>query len=1123
VKPELLTNRDGEEVADGIRRYLASLREALKDPYELAIATAYFNLGGYSLLADELDHPSRVQILLGAEPPDRERRIRRLEDSGERTEDQRVRRALEGHRYDLALDADLLGFTLDAAHGAHRLVAWLRSDRVEVRRLPDQFLHGKAWIVTTNDDGVVAGSANFTYAGLTKNLELELGRYQPEVVKRVRTWFEELWAQAEDFDLAALYEARFEPHAPWLIYMRMLLERYGSELQEEATAAGTARIHLTQFQEDGVWRAKRILEQRNGVLIADEVGLGKTFLAGELIRQAVQERRQRVLVIASATLRDGPWRKFLLDFQLGVERISYNELREGKHRYALEEYALVVVDEGHNLRNPATETAAALRALLAGTPPKQLVLMTATPVNNSLWDLYYLLSYFVKSDSAFATAGIRSLRAHFAYAMALDPDDLSPAHLFDVLDDVAVRRTRPFVKRYYPNDHVVIDGESVPITFPKARPLTVHYQLDDALPGFFHRFAVALGAKTEQTDAERIGREAEQLPVLTLARYVPSRYRREGGAEAYEVQVAGLLRSGLLKRFESSSYAFAKTCRKMAASIDDFLELLTLGQVATGQALAEWTSTDSDDLEALEDFVSRRMADLEPAALYDVEALKTDAEHDREVLLRFAEEAEMVGARDDPKLAGLAAKLAEIAAQAQQEGITTEEVRDMRKVLVFSYFTDTVDWIMDFLEAEVDRNPALAPYRGRLTAAAGNRDRREEALFGFAPRTTDAPPANDKDLFDIIVATDVLSEGVNLQQARHIINYDLPWNPMRLVQRHGRIDRIGSRFDEVFLRSFFPDDKLEELLQLEERLHRKIKQAARTIGVGPILPGSEVADQSFTEAREEIEHVRQEDASFFEQGGEAKGVMSGEEYRQSLRSALENPEMAERLNALAWGSGSGMERAGAEPGFVFCARVGDRPQPQFRYVANPKKEQPVVITDTLACLTHARPDHGPDTQRLLPVETFELAFAAWERAQGDIVSKWNAASDPRALAPEVPKAMRDAATLIRSTPPPGWTQEQADALVEKLEEAYPERIQRQIRDAMRSREDANLQAAAIATKVDELGLEPSPAPVPLPPITADDVHLVCWLAIVAAESSDRERRADAVQADLLAPEQTIIG
>jgi hypothetical protein len=1096
VKPELLTNRPGEEVADGLRRYLAHLRESWKEPCELAVATAYFNLGGYSLLASELDHPASVRILLGAEPPDPERRVRRLEDGRERSERQRVHRALDDHVRDLELDADLLGFTLEATQGAERLVGWLRSERVEVRRLPDRFLHGKAWIVTTNDDGVVAGSANFTYAGLTRNLELALGRYEPSVVKRVREWFDELWGEAESFDLAALYEARFEPHLPWLVYLRMLLERYGPELEEEASATSAGRIHLTRFQEDGVWRAKRILERRNGVLVADEVGLGKTFLAGELIRQAVQDRRQRVLVVAPATLRDGPWRKFLLDFQLGVECISYEDLRVGHYEYRPEEYALVVVDEGHNVRNPGTERAAALRELLAGTPPKQLVFLTATPVNNSLWDLYYLLAYFVKSDSAFASAGIRSLRTHFARAMALDPDDLSPEHLFDVLDDVSVRRTRPFVKRYYPNDRVVIDGEEVPITFPKPRPLTVGYNLNEALPGFFHRFAVAMGAHTDRTDAERIEQEADDLPVLTFARYVPSRYLREGKAEAYEVQVAGLLRSGLLKRFESSSYAFARTCRKMVASHDDFLDLLGKGLVATGKTLAEWAATDSDDFDVVEEFVSRNGADIESAAQYDIAALRADVEHDRGVLLHFAEEAESVSAESDPKLGALTDVLVGIAAEAETEGFTAEDTGNRRKVLVFSYFADTVDWIMDFLLAEVERNPALAAYKGRIAAAAGNRDGREAALFGFAPRTTDAPPGRDENRFDLLVATDVLSEGVNLQQARHIVNYDLPWNPMRLVQRHGRIDRIGSRFDEVFLRSFFPDDELEELLGLEERLHRKITWAARAVGVGPIFAGSEVSDRTFAEAREEIERVRVEDASFFEEAGQSKGVLSGEEYRQALRAGLEDPEFARRLRALAWGSGSGMVRSGGERGYVFCARVADYPQPQFRYVALPVDEEPVVISETLSCLAHARPDQGPDTPRVLSEETLKLAYDAWARAKSDVVARWNEASDPRALAPEVPKTMRDAAELIRSTAPSGWTQEQTDALVEKLEEAYPERIQRQIREAMRSSEDPLEQAAAVAARVDELGLEPSPPPEPLPPITEDDVHVVCWLAIV---------------------------
>lgn len=1100
MKPELLTNRPGEVVADGIRGYLEHLRETLKDPCELAIATAYFNLGGWHLVADELQHPKTIRLLLGAEPPDPERRVRKLDVVHDRSERQQVQRALEGHDRDLQAEADLLGFTLDAATGAAKLIEWLRSERVEVRRLPDRFLHGKAWIVSDNADGAVVGSANFTYAGMTTNLELALGNYDPHVVKGVRSWFDELWAEAEPFDLAALYVARFEPHQPYTIYLRMLLERYGTELEEEAAATGDGVIHLTQFQHDGVWRAKRILRRRNGVLVADEVGLGKTFLAGELIREAVQDRRQRVLVVAPATLRDGPWRKFLLDAMLGVECVSYEDLRAGNMKYPLEDYAMVVVDEAHNVRNPGTERADALRRLLAGTPPKQLVMLTATPVNNSLWDLYYLLSYFVKSDSAFASAGIRSLRKHFGRAMAVDPDDLRPDHLFDVLDDVAVRRTRPFVRRYYPHDRVRIDGELVPITFPKARPLTIDYELDEALPGFFDRFAVAMGAKTEKTDADRIEQEQDALPVLTFARYVPSRYLKSGGAEAYEIQVAGLLRSALLKRFESSSCAFAKTCRKMAASHDDFLGLVASGSVATGKALSEWAATDSDDADELEAFVSAHGADLDPVSLYDVHALREDVEHDRDVLLSFATEAETINPEADAKLAALEEQLATIAEEAEAAGIGDADTRDRRKVLVFSYFADTVDWIMDHLTEVVDTDLRLAAYSGRIAAASGSRDGKEAALFGFAPRTTDAPPGKDEDRFDILVATDVLSEGVNLQQAQHIINYDLPWNPMRLVQRHGRIDRIGSKYGEVFLRSFFPDTQLEELLGLEQRLHLKITQAARTIGVGAILPGSEVQDTTFTEAREEIERVRAEDSTFFEEAGQARGVLSGEEYRQELRGALENPELERRVRGPAWGSGSGMAREGALRGYVFCARVGDRPEPQFRYVEWGDGSRPEVIRETLASLSHARPDYGADTVRSLPDTVLAHAYEAWALATKDIAERWNESSDPLALAPELPKIIRDAADLIRATPPAGWTREQADALVDRLEDAYPERIQRQIREALRSADDPVEQADAVAAKVEELGLEPSPAPEPLPPITEEDVHLVCWIVIDAPEA-----------------------
>lgn len=1105
-KPEFATNRPGERVADALNAHFGHLRSTWAEPPELAVATAYFNPGGYGLLADELEHASKVRLLLGADPQVPERRVRPLDASPNpaRAARAQLTRALEGHARTLEEDRDLLGFSTDADATGRRLVEWLRSGKVEVRRLEDSFLHGKAFIVDSHSEGVIAGSSNFTYAGLATNIELNLGHYQPHVVGQVREWFDDLWERAQPFDLAALYSARFDPHEPQLVYLRMLFERYGAELAAEAVAGGAPRIHLTSFQRDGLWRAKRVLAERSGVLIADEVGLGKTFLAGELIREAVEERRQRVLVVAPATLRDGIWRKFLDTYMLPVDCVSFDDLTADRRlspesgtgiklRHDPGEYAMVVIDEAHNLRNPSTLRANAVRRLLSGSPPKGVVLLSATPVNNSLWDLYYVLGYFLANDAVFADVGIRSLRDHFASAMAMNPDDLSPEHLFDVLDAVAVRRTRPFVKRYYPNDTVTgPDGRPVLITFPQPRVLKVDYDLDEVLPGFFDRFAHALD------NPVTVGSSGDPT-VLTSARYAPSRYRLDGDAETYEVQLGGLIRSGLLKRFESSAHAFARTCRKMATSHSLFLSVLDDGHVATGQALRDWPSTDADE-ESLDEYVEVNAEKIEDANDYDVDSLRADVASDQALLLAWADEADTVAARDDPKLAALVKELAVIAADAAMDGIGREDERDRRKVLIFSYFADTVDWVMGHLVRAVVADPRLAVYRGRIVSLSGTFGSKEEALWGFAPRTTDAPAGLDEDLFDIVVSTDVLAEGVNLQQARHIINYDLPWNPMRLVQRHGRIDRIGSRHAEVFLRCVFPDHQLDDLLGLEERLKRKIQQAAKSVGTGEILPGSQSEEVVFTEAREEIDRLRAGDASLFEKGGSGRGVLSGEEYRQELRQALENESLADQITSLPWGSGSGMavERADVQPGYVFCIRVGDHDRVLFRYVGMIDPAEPTVVADTLACLDHARPAAGFDTPRVLHPETHEQAFLAWQLARTSVETDWNRASDPANLSPPVPAAMHRAAELVREHRPPDMPVEIADRLIDALQAPYPERIVRSIRVAIGESGDPVEQVRAVARSANELGLQPSPPPEPLPEITQDDVHLVCWLAIVRA-------------------------
>ena len=245
-----------------------------------------------------------------------------------------------------------------------------------------------------------------------------------------------------------------------------------------------------------------------------------------------------------------------VEHQIYVECRSYEELLLGNSDQKPNEYAMVVIDEAHVFRNPDTKRVQALRRLLMGKPPKQLVLLTATPVNNSLWDLYYLLTLFIGHDAVFAERGIRSLKERFSEASQENPDDLRPDMLFDVFDAVTVRRTRHFVSvTIRTTAFAARMAEEVPVQFPDPHVCKLTYDLEDALPGFFERVKEALAPEDE-----------EQQPRLTMARYCPSMFKGDDGVEVSQLTLVGLIRSGLLKRFESSAYAFAKTAENMAVA-----------------------------------------------------------------------------------------------------------------------------------------------------------------------------------------------------------------------------------------------------------------------------------------------------------------------------------------------------------------------------------------------------------------------------------------------------------------------------------------------------------------------------------------------------------------------------
>lgn len=1140
--PVFATNRIAPPmtVREEVRRLFRVNREALAVPPSAAIATAYINPAGFLLLADELEKLPRIRILLGADPlPDP-----LLPVDADATLQKRLDEALTDHVRWLKAERDALGFELKSTQSAKRLVTWLRAadERgepvVEIRRYTGGFLHGKAFISHhPTHPAYLAGSSNLTYAGLTRNAELNVGASgQHGSTPQVIDWFEECWADSEAFDLAGLYEPLWAEHTPWSVFLRMLLARYGEHLEDEQ--AGPTRFELTRFQADGVKRMRRLLEEIGGVLVADEVGLGKTFLALEVIAAATEQQRQRVLVAAPAALKASVWDPVLerYDISRRVSVHSYEEIRSrmdpahpehlGFYERA-EDAALVIVDEAHNLRNAGAARSEALdRIILAGRHPKRVVLLTATPVNNSLIDLETLVKYFIRDDARFASIGIPSIRKYIRDAQALDPEALTPAHLFDLMDQVAVRRTRKFVKDNYRGETIVGPGGSnIPVEFPDADVQRVDYQLDDPGRVLVDEVTYALDIPDDEAHVASFSVRRSDPGRLLLARYVPSRYLKTEDLNKTEVSNMGLLRSALLKRLESSPTALAGTLGVLIQTHEAFLSALGKGTVLVGGALRDYVNSESEDLDEIvagldEDTEHQATA----AGLYDAELLASDVESDLVLIRHLKSLAEAAAHDEEPKVAALLAELKRIAAAAEKPAVTNAPSGDRRKVIVFSTYADTIrdlhERLTDVLEAVPDSSP-LAAYRGRVAPAVigefasgkrGGIDQptRAKAVANFAPRTAgrlrdDGTPI-EADLYDILLTTDVLAEGVNLQQAAHIVNYDLPWNPMRIVQRHGRVDRIGSEHKSIELDVFFPAEHLDEFLGLEQTLVRKLRQADAAIGAGKVLPGvSHYPPQEHYDPDAILDEIEE----LIEQGG-GSAAGSGEEYRRRLANALDADQaLRGRLDDLPYGIGSGfVNPAVSGRSFVFCMKMGDTGHVWFRNVNADDAWHPiadedgrVVVDDTLISLVTADPAK-PGRPRSLPDEAFRAAYEAWALAQEDAHDEWMRSTDPNALAAEIPASFRDARQVILNKG--GYLGAAQLQTIKRLNTVPTAKARKAMRAALRTSEEPAAVVDAIIHVLDGFGIQPAEKVEPLPAIALEDIRLIAWMAVEGTKERKTE-------------------
>lgn len=1058
------------------------------------IATAFFTPGGLDKVSRHMEHLGNVRLLIGVPEPHGAFAQKRRGGGGD---EDCIQERANGFLVDFAAARDHMPHEKDTLDVLRHAAELAKEGRLIAAIYKRGFMHAKAYILHRAGETPGCyhmGSSNLTVAGLTTNLELNAHLSWTDTYPGIQRWYDELWNEAEQIPIAQMLSAPDAAYSPYDIFMRMLYEIHVGDLEEEEQAPNS----LTEYQRHGASRALRLIDQTGGVLIADEVGLGKTFIAGQIIRH-YQERKQKTLLLYPAALRD-TWKEFIEREALAVTARSYQELANEPvvaraidggpddrkaFQAAYGDIKLVVVDEAHNFRNPETITRARVLDLLMQDEDRELAELTATPVNNSLYDLKNLFDFFLRSPAALLEHGIASWPALFDEAAKQDPSDLDPSLLYDVMDATTVKRTRAFIKKHYANDRIW-DGEKfVEITFPKPHALSVRYEMASIEPSLVDEVLEALNPENDGG--------------LKLVRYLANNYLKDEykGEDHRENQAVGLIRSSLLKRFESSIHAFRISIGRLRDDTKRLADGIEKGYVlrTDQEHLRAAVDTDEDTGENNAQRNTLAYGYRDPLERYKASALAEAVAHDLTLLDRLHDVCGALTGMDDHKIAALLdemRKIARYASRLARAGYDAEAARDVSKIIIFSFFADTIEYMLGELRARISGDPLLAEwYDGRIAGVAGTRPTGtmdpEKATGGFAPRTT---KSGEDDVYNLLVTTDVLAEGINLQQAANIINYDLPWNPMRMVQRHGRIDRLLSPHKNVYMRSFFPEDRLDALLQLEERIKRKIAMAAASIGVVAPIEGSASREVRFCDDEKEIRRLYDEDSTIYELASTASAAETSEENRMLLRNALGKD--GDLIRNMAWRSHSGMAK-GDRRGYVFCARISDAVRMAF--VECDTDWKPVdqgVKTSVGACLRLASCSEE-ESRRMEPaIDTGSLG--AWKEAQIRIHAEWEEARDGRSSKPVLQAANRDAATLLDAV-----LMTSNDVRLQNarriVELPWRIRDQRRLRKTLDQAGNQYTRATAIADLVDTIGIRVPREPQPLHAIEIDDIELVVWMAV----------------------------
>lgn len=784
----------------------------LKDTEFFDCLVGYFYVSGFHKLQKSLESTEKVRILVGMGIDSQTFEL--IEDS--KKTNISTAKFKEQINKDLVKEMDNSENSLDVEKGAYQFIEWLKSGKLEVKAYKERKTHSKLYIMTFPEDDkdcgrVVTGSSNFTYPGLEKNLEFNVELKDSNDYCFAKKKFEELWDKSEPITKEFINTLTRKTWlrndiTPYELYLKFiyeyLYEKIWNDKKDLEIGFFPEGFKFLKYQRDAVLDAKEKIKNYGGVFLSDVVGLGKTYMGALL----AQQLKGTTLVIAPPALIDehnrGGWKHILREFEVKSIVESKGKLDQILNHHEKSEYQNVIIDESHEFRNEETQRFEYLSEICKG---KNVILISATPFNNSPMDLLSQIKLFQPAhNSKLPNPKVRDLEYYFKSLIKKqnlvnkqeDPElylkvskEISRDIRENVLQYLMVRRTRNSIKKYYQNDL-----KENNLDFPTVNPPIAEC----------YEFTKDINEVFDET-LELIAKN------LTYAKYRPLAIEYQKNPDTRlsnsQTMMGNFIKILLLKRLESGNYAFKKSIDNSIKIHEETINLFKQkGEFYTSKNY-NWKIFDlieDDDINKIDEMINEGKVKKYLKDDFTDKFLE-DLENDLKILYYIRDRWSSI--IEYPKRKELVKLL------------NSKELKN-KKIIIFTEFIDTADDICNLIEDKCSLKVK------KYTGNSSNNDM-DDVLFNF---DANVKKESQKDDYQILVATDTLSHGVNLHRSNIIINFDIPWNPTKIMQRVGRIQRLGTDFNEIFIYNFFPTEPIEETLSVESLAKNKIAMFIELLG-----------------------------------------------------------------------------------------------------------------------------------------------------------------------------------------------------------------------------------------------------------------------------------------------------